>query len=309
TTEQRTSHLSRYKDHALCMRYEDAMNGDKAFMREQCKRPLVYIFHETIDEASHSQSPFEVIAACRKAIDQLAVLVKRLHSTWNVTNVVVTADHGFIYNDQKFEEKDKHSITEVTLEKKTRYYLTTDKTDVEGIMKFPLDEVSGIKGSGLYIAVPIGTNRLAAPGGYNFAHGGASLQEMIIPVIRSQQKRVNKTEKVGVALKNHYLTMVSSRLKFQLIQSEAVSMTLIERKVACQLFLGEQPVSAEKILTLNSTDAVNINNRVYEVTMTLNKSVSGSMLELRIYDGEDTGRLNPIIRETVKNKTMIEQDF
>ncbi|MDY4526540.1 MAG: BREX-1 system phosphatase PglZ type A [Parabacteroides sp.] len=309
TTEQRTSHLSRYKDHALCMRYEDAMNGDKAFMREQCKRPLVYIFHETIDEASHSQSPFEVIAACRKAIDQLAVLVKRLHSTWNVTNVVVTADHGFIYNDQKFEEKDKHSITEVTLEKKTRYYLTTDKTDVEGIMKFPLDEVSGIKGSGLYIAVPIGTNRLAAPGGYNFAHGGASLQEMIIPVIRSQQKRVNKTEKVGVALMNHYLTMVSSRLKFQLIQSEAVSMTLIERKVACQLFLGEQPVSAEKILTLNSTDAVNINNRVYEVTMTLNKSVSGSMIELRIYDGEDTGRLNPIIRETVKNKTMIEQDF
>ena len=250
-----------------------------------------------------------MIAACRKAIDQLAVLVRRLHSTWNVTNVVVTADHGFIYNDQKFEEKDKHSITEVTLEKKTRYYLTTDKTDVEGIMKFPLDEVSGIKGSGLYIAVPIGTNRLAAPGGYNFAHGGASLQEMIIPVIRSQQKRVNKTEKVGVALMNHNLTMVSSRLKFQLIQSEAVSMTLIERKVACQLFLGEQPVSAEKILTLNSTDAVNINNRVYEVTMTLNKSVSGSMLELRIYDGEDTGRLNPIIRETVKNNTMIEQDF
>ena len=54
---------------------------------------------------------------------------------------------------------------------------------------------------------------------------------------------------------------------------------------------------------------MNINNRVYEVTMTLNKSVSGSMLELRIYDEEDAGRLNPIIRETVKNNTMIEQDF
>ena len=78
---------------------------------------------------------------------------------------------------------------------------------------------------------------------------------------------------------------------------------------ASGLFHGEEPVSTEKLLTLNSPDAVNINNRVYEVTMTLSKSVSGSMLELRIYDEDDAGRLNPIIRETVKNNTMIEQDF
>ncbi len=309
TTEQRSAHLCKYKEGAVCMRYEEVMNGDLSAMREQFKRPLVYIFHDTIDEASHSQSPFEVVAACRKAIEQLTVLVRRLHATWNVTNVLLTADHGFIYNDQKFEEKDKHSITEEALEKKTRYYLTDNNRMVDGIMKFPLDEVSGIKGTGLFVAVPEGTNRLAAPGGYNFAHGGASLQEMIIPVIKSQLRRDKKTEKVGVALMNHNLTMVSSRLKFQLIQSEAVSMTVTERKLICQLFHGEEPVSTEKLLTLNSPDAVNINNRVYEVTMTLSKSVSGSMLELRIYDGEDAGRLNPIIRETVKNNTMIEQDF
>lgn len=309
TTEQRTVHLSNYKDGAICVRYEEVMNGEALSMRELFKRPLVYIFHDTIDEASHSQSPFEVIAACRKAIEQLTVLVRRLHATWNVTNVLLTADHGFIYNDQKFEEKDKHSITEEALEKKTRYYLTEDNKKVDGIVKFPLDEVSGIKGSRLFIAVPEGTNRLAAPGGYNFAHGGASLQELIIPVIKSQLRRDKKTEKVGVALMNHNLTMVSSRLKFQLIQSEAVSMTVTERKVICQLFHGEEPVSTEKFLTLNSPDAVNINNRVYEVTMTLCKSVSGSMLELRIYDEEDDGRLNPIIRETVKNNTVIEQDF
>ena len=173
STEQRSAHLCKYKEAAVCMRYEEVMNGDLSAMREQFKRPLVYIFHDTIDEASHSQSPFEVIAACRKAIEQLTVLVRRLHATWNVTNVLLTADHGFIYNDQKFEEKDKHSITEEALEKKTRYYLTDNNRMVDGIVKFPLDEVSGMKGTGLFIAVPEGTNRLAAPGGYNFAHGGA----------------------------------------------------------------------------------------------------------------------------------------
>jgi hypothetical protein len=39
----------------------------------------------------------------------------------------------------------------------------------------------------------------------------------------------------------------------------------------------------------------------------LNKSTTSTMLQLRIYDEEDM--LNPIIRETVKNNTMIEQDF
>lgn len=308
TTEQRTAHLDKYREGGICVRYEDVMNGDQTSTRELFKRPLVYIFHDTIDEASHSQSPFEVISACRKAIDQLSILIKRLHATWNVTNVMLTTDHGFLYNDIKFEDKDKHNITDVSVEKKTRYYLTDSDEYVEGIVKFPLERVSAIKCQPtLWVGVPIGTNRLAASGGYNFAHGGASLQEMIIPVIRSQQKRTNKTEKVGISLMNHNLNMVSSRLKFQLIQSEAVSMTVMERKVVCCIYNGDNPVTQEKELTLNSTDATNLNNRVYDITLNLNKSVSASMLQLRIYDADD--RLNPLIRETVKNNTMIEQDF
>ena len=106
---------------------------------------------------------------------------------------------------------------------------------------------------------------------------------------------------------SHNLNMVSSRLKFHIIQSEAVSMTVMERKVVCQVFSGDEPVTAAKELLLNSPDASNLNNRVFEVTLNLNKSVSASVLQLRIYDVDD--RLNPLIKETVKNNTMIEQDF
>ena len=308
STDQRTAHLNKYREGAICVRYEEVMNGDQQSIRELFKRPLVYIFYDMIDEAGHSQSPFEVISACRKAIEQLAVIVKRLHVTWNVSNVLLTSDHGFLYNDMRFEEKDKHSVSDNAIEKKTRYYLTESKNTIEWIVKFSLDKVSSIKSSSpLQVAVPIGTNRLAAAGGYNFAHGGASLQEMIIPVIKSQIRRKDKTEKVGVALMSHNLNMVSSRLKFQMIQSEAVSMTVTERKVVCCIYNGDDPVTLEKEVTLNSTDATNLNNRVYEVTLNLNKSVNASMLQLRIYDVEDM--LNPLVREAVKNNTMIEQDF
>ena len=308
TKEQRTAHLGRYRDGAVCVKYEEVMNGDQTSNRELFKHPLVYIFHDVIDENSHPQDPFEIIRSCRTAIDQLGVLVKRLHATWNVSNVVVTADHGFIYNDIHFEEKDKHSINEVCIEKKTRYYLTNSNSPVEGVVKMPLDKVSGISVSEpTYVAVPVGTNRLAAPGGYNFAHGGATLQEMLIPVIKSSQRRTDKTEKVGVSLMSHNLNMVSSRLKFHLIQSEAVSMTVMERKVVCQIYNGDDAVTAAKEILLNSADATNLNNRVFEVTLNLSKSVTSSVLQLRVYDVDDT--LNPLIKETVKNNTMIEQDF
>ena len=308
TTEQRTAHIARYKEGAVCVKYDVVMNGDQTSNRELFKHPLVYIFHDVIDENSHPQNPFEIIRSCRTAINQLSALVKRLHATMNVANVVITADHGFIYNDIRFEEKDKHSINEACIEKKTRYYFADNMMQAEGVVKMPLNKVSGITVSKpVYVAVPIGTNRLAAPGGYSFAHGGASLQEMIIPVIRSRERQTDKTEKVGISLMNHNLNMVSSRLKFHLIQSEAVSMTVMERKVVCQVFNGDEPVTAEKELLLNSADSANLNNRVFEVTLNLNKSVTSSVLQLRIYDVDD--RLNPLIKETVKNNTMIEQDF
>ncbi len=309
TTGQRTRLLEKYREGAVCLKYDDVMNnsGDPS-MGELLRRPLVYIFYDMMDENGHTQSPFEAIDACRKAIGRLTVLVNRLHSTWKATNVLLTSDHGFLYNDMKFEEKDKHSVTDPVIEKKTRYYLTGSDKAVEGIVKFPLAKVSSVKSAEpLFVAVPEGTNRLAASGGYNFAHGGASLQEMIIPVIKSVLRKTGKTEKVGVALMSHDLNMVSSRLKFQLIQSEAVGMTLKGRKVVCCVYNGDDPVTPEKEVTLDSSDSANLDSRVYEMVLNLNKPVQASMLQLRVYDVDD--RLNPLIRETVKNNTMIEQDF
>lgn len=306
--EQRTEHVRKFREDAVCVKYEEVMNGDAMAKRELFKSSLVIIYHDTIDEASHNQSTFDVIHACHRAVEQLTALVRRCHATWNVNNVLVTADHGFIYNDMKFAEKDKHSITEEAIEKKTRYYITTSSASVEGIVKFPLSEVSAIQSSTpVFVAVPEGTNRLAAPGGYNFAHGGATLQELIVPVIHSMLKRVEKTEKVNVVLLSNKLNMVNSRLKFTLIQSEAVSMTLIERKVTCCVFDGDRAVTDEQTVTLNSPDAENIGNRSFNVTLTLKEQTSTSLLQLRVWDVEKP--LNPLIKETVKNNTFIEQDF
>lgn len=303
SVEQRSAHLGQKVPDAVCVRFEDVMGASLNTNRELFKKPLVYVYHNTIDDSGHTGTTVE---ACRQSIRQIAKLVKSLHASYNVANVIVTSDHGFLYNDIRFGDKDKHSVTEDCIDKKTRYYLTESDATVTGITKFRLPDVSEMRDDVL-VAVPTGTNRLAAAGGYQFAHGGASLQEMVVPVIVSKGKKENTKGKVGLLLMDRDLKMVSSRTKFRLLQAEAVSMNMQERTVRCALYSGDEQVTAERMITLSSTDADNVNNRIVEVELTLNKSTVASVLQLRIYDVDD--ELNPLVKENVRNNTLIEQDF
>lgn len=302
TTAQRSDFLNGYVEGATCVGFEDVEGNNQQTNRELFKRPLVYVIHNTIDEAGHNG---DIIDACRKSIQQIAKLVKSLHASFNVANVIVTSDHGFLYNDLEFEEKDKQTITEEVIEKKTRYYLTKSDEEVHGVAKFRLADVSGM-GENVYVAVPTGTNRFAATGGYQFAHGGAALQEIVVPVIYSKLKKDDTKEKTRVLLMNKNLSMVSSRVKFQLIQSDAVSMEVQGRTIVCGIYNNDELLTAVKEIVMDSSDSI-AQNRFFDVELTLNKPTDESILQLKIYDVEDD--LNPLIKETVKNNTLIEQDF
>ena len=280
--------------------------NNKTSKRDFFKKSLIYILHDSIDRDGHDS---DLPRACEAAVRELASLVNTLHASLNVTNVIITSDHGFLFNDINFEDKDKNPVTEETIEKKTRYYLTKSNAVIEGVSKFPIDAVSGISSSDtpIYVAVPNGTNRFAASGGYRFSHGGASLQEIVIPLIVSKIKKISNKQKVNVSLLSTNLNMVSSLLKFQLIQSEPVSMSTVERTVCCAVFNGDDIVTEVKTVILNSTDGVNLNNRVYDISLSLKKTVTGGLLQLRVWDESDDK--NALIRETVKNNTFIEQDF
>lgn len=303
TTTQRSDFLNEYVEGATCVSFEEVEGNNQQTNRALFKKPLVYVFHNTIDKAGHNG---DVADACREAIRQLAKLVKSLHASYNVANVIVTSDHGYLYNDIEFEEKDKQTISEEAIEKKNRYYLTRSGEEVQGVAKFRLADVSGME-EDVYVAVPTGTNRFAATGGgYQYAHGGAALQEIVVPVIYSKLKKDDTKEKTRVLLMNKNLSMVSSRVKFQLIQSDAVSMEVQGRTIVCGIYNNDELLTAEKEIVMDSSDG-NAQNRFFDVELTLNKPTDASILQLKIYDVEDS--LNPLIKETVKNNTLIEQDF
>jgi len=303
--DDREKHIRNYVPDAICVDYTDIIKKNIEEKREICKHKLVYVFHDTIDKAGHDATAEELSAACRKAINELSFFITHLLSSVNVTKVLVVSDHGFLFNDKEFLDKDKRSVEEDFLEKKTRYYVAESNQLKEGIIKFPLNKVSGMEDDGVFVAVPKGTNRLAASGGYAFAHGGASLQELIIPVISASQRRKDIHEKVGFSVlgKKHVIT--SSRLKFQLLQEDMVSQEHCEVTVACGLWSNNKLVSKEETVCLNCTDAKSA-ERIKNLELVLNSNVSSSLLELRVYDIED--RVNAALTYNVTNNTLIERD-
>ena len=306
TTPRRSAHLRRYESGALCIDSSELGSLSLEQKRELFKSPLVYIFHDTVDSMSHDK-PYRTPKACADAVKELKTLIVSLHSSYNVANVYLTADHGFLFNDICFSDTDKHRITDSFDERKTRYYITSDPAPVLGIEKFPFSEVSAMSAEGKMIAVPEGTNRLYAEGGgYVFAHGGASLQELIIPVLYSHIRKDGVKPKVDVMLLKNVLSIVSSRLKFDIVQTEAVSEDTRERTIVCGVYEGSELLSPEKSLKLDSRD-VNPRNRLTTVELTLSRPSSGGLLELRIYDEED--RLNPLSKAVIKDNTLIERDF
>lgn len=307
-TDSRSKHLASYKDNAICVDFKRVAKYDQDENREIFKHPLVYVMHDDIDHNSHGAPAKDVVDSCRRTIKDLDTLIHKIHETYNVTEVIVTSDHGFLFNDIKFADKDKQKISEDAIEKKSRYYLTTSEEPVKGITKYRLSDVSGMEEDGnIFVAVPEGTNRLAVAGGdYVFAHGGASMEEMIVPVLISEYERVDTKQPVNVMVLDRKLSIQASRLRFKLLQTDAVSMEMRARKITCALYNGEEAVTQIKPYSLDKTEP-SLDDRKIQVDLTLNKKVNTKVLQLRVYDTEDPD--NPLIKENVTNNTLIENDF
>jgi len=310
STKSKEIQLKRFKDDAVCLRYEDVNpkehNSDEN--REKFKHNIVFLFHQTVDKEGHDGDGKKTVDGCRKAVEELADIIEKIMASYNRNTVILTADHGFLFNDMAFEDKDKQHVQEEAVDPKSRYYLTRSDAKVDNIVKWPLREVSGID-SDLFVAVPVGTNRLAAPsGGYKFAHGGASLQEMIIPIMTCTQRRVTleKMPRIDVMLLDtNNLAITSSALQITVIQKEAVTANVKGRNITLAIYDKDVAVTKIHNLELNSTDA-NPMSRMNTLTLTLEKPVANSLLELRIYDEDD--ELNPLVKAVVRNNTLIERD-
>ncbi len=179
---------------SLAVRYEDVVSLKQKEVRDLIAgMEVIYIYHDRVDASSHGNEA-DVFTACDTAIRELHGLVKKITGDMNGTHIIITADHGFLYTHDPLFESDKvgkASFTEQSIEYGRRYAILKEGSQPDYLMPIRMSEA----GTGYEGYAPRESIRIKMPGaGLNFVHGGASLQEMVVPVIAYQHLRNDSKE-------------------------------------------------------------------------------------------------------------------
>lgn len=281
--------------------------------RELFKSKIVYIYHNVIDEVGDDRkTEHRTFEEVERAIKELAPMIKKIHSSFNVSKIFITADHGFLYNMNDLPESMYETLPDNknALWNHNRFSVLKKEIKTDSYI-FDLAKASNIK-TDFKITIPKAINRYKRQGhGVHYVHGGASLQEMIIPLIESSRKREEITEKVQFKLLGKDFKVVSGAIKVKLIQDRPISSEYKPIIINCALYKDtDELVSNEIDLTLDSASDLPT-ERVKEIILNLNvKYGSESFYNLKIFDKQkDPNKLNPIVNEKVINQTLIQSDF
>lgn len=179
---------------SVALKYTELVSAKRAERSAMVKgKEVVYIYHDTIDEASHTADTM-VFPACEDAIVELKNLVRIIVNDFGATNIIITADHGFLYTYSPLTEDDKvdkSGFVNRIVEYGRRYAIMVKDSHPEYLQQVRfLDGDTDFEAYAPKENVRIKMNG----GGLNFVHGGTSLQEMVVPVIEYRYLRNNSAE-------------------------------------------------------------------------------------------------------------------
>ncbi len=251
---------------SVALQYKDIVEMKSADRKTLVKgMKVVYIYHNRVDEAGHAET--DVFSACDVAIKEIKKMIRIVRNDWSGTNVLVTSDHGFLYTRQplaEFEKLGKTFESKDAIEVGRRYAVMKKGTRPEFLM--PVNFLEGE--SAEYDAfAPRNAMRvkIQGPGG-NFVHGGASLQELVVPVVRYHVLR-NQSEKyrrnrdkydarfVDVRLTSAVRKICNLGLALDFYQTEPVGGVCKEATYTLQFQTpdGKQTVSDVRKIVANKT--------------------------------------------------------
>ena len=231
STEDRQKILNKVKPNGVCLRSPKLINTKRSERKALIgDADFIYVYHDRIDTTGeHLNTESDVFKACDEAIDDLVVLVKIATNDLNISRVVITADHGFLYTRDPLEERDKVSKKDVeaNVVKQGRRFMISDDFDIENALfvKMNMDDVEGGSYTGL---APRECVRIKKSGpGENYVHGGVSLQECCVPVIQYRYKRASskgyeERQEAKFKLLSTNRRITSMMFKVELFQKEPV---------------------------------------------------------------------------------------
>ena len=202
------------------------------------QKDVIYIYHNKIDSTGEAaMTENDVMQSVTDAVTDIYSIIRHLSSSGNVTNFIITADHGFIYTRRKLDASDKlaaddrlamgDSLSEEARKGNAfldrRFIISREDLSGDGIYSENLGDVLG-SDDDRNLMLAKGMCVFMAGGGMNYVHGGCSPQEMIIPCISVHAKKgFVETKDVQLILVSSISRITNLLVKLDFLQEEPVS--------------------------------------------------------------------------------------
>lgn len=280
----------------------------RSYLRD---KQTVYVYHNWMDAIGDKQgSEYYTFESAVQCITQLKGLIKKLYGNFNIYNVLVTADHGFLFNYKKISDATSQQLPSFknTLKDHTRFCLTSDTANHVDTYQFPLATTTNIV-SDVQVVLPKSINRFRKKGniGKQFVHGGSALQEVIVPVIQLYRNRRNLAKKVNFKRIDSIRSVSTSVIKFNFLQVEPIGNDYKSRTLQVAVYdIDHNIISNEEEILLNLTSELPA-ERSFEVRIEL--SPQGSKTKtgfVKVFDKED--KLNALTIDLIKINLLEEID-
>jgi uncharacterized protein (TIGR02687 family) len=219
----------------------------RALMRDH---EVIYIFHNVIDKTGDAPgTEGKTFDAVEQAFEELDLIIKKVANI-NGSNMLLTADHGFLFQQDDVAADDATTLP-AAREWTFRNRRFSFGRGIPAVAKVKVFDSAALAVSGDWSAAfPLSLGRFPLQGsGMRYVHGGISLQEVVVPVVKIHKARTDDTGRVEVELLRVPAKITTGQLSIALFQDRPALDKVLPRTLRVGVF-AKDGTSLSEIKTL-----------------------------------------------------------
>lgn len=233
----------------------DVANMNRDEMRNIYRdHEVIYVYHNRIDKAGEEDPKgSDVFDAAEKAMDEIEGLI-RSWTNANATNIWITADHGFIFRNSPLQDPDylNDEPSGDRAKKFPRFAFGHGLVESASHKKLTADQMGLTVDFEAVFPRSVFLHEKSRAGRY--AHGGTSLQEVVVPVIHVRKGRSDDTETVNVRLITGSDRITTGRLVVEFHQEDYIGGKILPTTLRAGLYVGDQLISDRKQISFDTEE-------------------------------------------------------
>lgn len=221
---------------------------------------VIYIYSNIIDKTGDDKtSENKVFEATEDEFNNFLKLIKHI-ANMNGSNIIITSDHGYIYQQNRLDETDFTDFFPVgEVYKSSRRFVIGKNLQTNDSVKKWIGSEVGLKDD-TEVLIPKSINRMRISGaGSRFVHGGSSLQEIVVPVLEINKARKSDIEQVDIDIISGSSNITSNTFAVSFYQKQPIAGKVLPRQIRTAFYTGSDKLISDIItLSFNSleTDAL-----------------------------------------------------